>query len=302
MKKLIYFLTILSFTSMFGQSKSKNGTSSQGEVIFTNKPYKNFAEAKPNAVSKVKDGDPLYVYLKTTDPLSNHTIKENRDGSVVYFINIAIGAEGDPTQYDYNSFMFSKQEVDALGNELMVNLAPGSAGKNKSFNLFLKALGEGDPGLWKNEIRFNNDPNTTDPKSFAKGLILCDVQEGIAKYQKLYQNFKYVQEHGNKEDNEVPPKGAFTDAKLLAEAAAKIKAKGIIPHKLYFFLDDWKVYTNNNNEKQSRTVYGLYTYKKGNECYKGVIDITQDYAWATASWAAVNITLRDDFPIMCDKY
>jgi hypothetical protein len=272
------------------------------EIVLTKREYKSFDEAKTSSVSRVSDGEPLWLYLKFKDSLAKYAYKNpyaDAEGNINYFLYVEIGARGkDGEVYANDVLIFKKEELSQ--NELKIALAPGRAGRNKSLSMFLEAVGGGDAGVWDNEIRISNVPAA--PRSakdyLARATVTADVSDGIARYRKMKSEYAQTVARGAAEENKLPAPGRYSNDQLKTEILNMLKSEGIVPVKFYFSSDEWVEYTE-NNVKQNRKVYAAYTYKNGGECLYGIAEVVQDYSYVSAGYGAANIYLRKDSPILC---
>lgn len=289
-----------------GNGKSASNFTGKGvEIVLATKDYNSFAEAKPNAVNRIVDGDHLWLYIKFDGTLANYVYKTpyaDNDGNINYILFLEIGAQGEESSYDDNSLIFKKEQLNV--SELKIALAPGAAGRNKSASMFLETVGGGQPGVWKNEIRVSNSP--TVPRRMgdylAKAPLTCDVSEGLAQYRKMLKNYASIAYVGTAEENKLPEPGKFVNAAIKTQIFEKLKMEGITPAKFYFTDDDWTAYSDSEtSRKVDRKIYAAYTYQKGSNCFYGIAEVVQNYSYALATYGESFVTLRKDYPILCSS-
>jgi len=273
-------------------------------AVLTSSPAKDFAAAQAVAVTKVVDGQPLWLHLRFEPNLRAHVNKSDLttdDGHLRYFLWAELGPRGGSEVYQRDGFEFKKEQLDL--SELRVALAPGQGGRNQSLSVFLKPVGLGRPGVWENELRLHNRP--TGPKERSEYLrilpITADVSDGLPQYRAMAQAYDQAVRRGSAADNQLPKPGRFADARLQAAILAKLKADGVQPARFFFSSDDWEGSRDSDTgARLERTVYAAYTYRKGSDCLSGVAEVTQPYSQISASYGQSLIALRKDSPIQCE--
>lgn len=184
MKRLLFsLLIILTATSFsFGQ---------KAQLILTNKDYGSFDAAKSHAISKVTDGDELWLFAKFDKPV--HQLIEATDayGKKAYYLTVSIGANGETKDFNSDDLAYQKDEVN--GNELKINLAPGVPGVNSSSSVMLSTVSRGSPGVWNNSIRLSKGSEGMGNKIvFGTVPITIDVSNGMGLYKNQNAKFNYV--------------------------------------------------------------------------------------------------------------
>ena len=154
--------------------------------VLSAQDVKSFADARLRAVSKVTDGENLWLYLKFKSKLGDYvlTTRDAADPTKLHYSLFAeIGPKGDITARNQYLLQFTKEDLAAT--ELKINLAPGLTGRNRSIPLFLTTAGSTKPGLWTNEIRVSNIVAV--PRSLSGHLatapVVLDLKTGNTKYQ-----------------------------------------------------------------------------------------------------------------------
>src|SRR5438067_3583929 len=125
------------------------------QMVLAKAEYKAFAAAKPFAIERVADGDPLWIYVKFNGNLERYirTLRDENDNER-YVLFAEIGPQGDVTARSHYVLEFSKDDLKLT--ELKISLTAGMPGHNRSLPLFLKIAGSSKPGFWKNELRLTN--------------------------------------------------------------------------------------------------------------------------------------------------
>ena len=96
------------------------------QTVLTKSEYKSFAEAKPNAVTRIADGDPLWLYVKFNSKLGDYVLTVPEPGKLNeprYLFYAEIGPQNDVTTLNQYVIEFKKEDLAA--QELKINLAPG---------------------------------------------------------------------------------------------------------------------------------------------------------------------------------
>lgn len=299
------------------ESKSLSAMSSNGNIIYTNKEYKNYAEASSNSITEVKDGDELWMYVKLDKPLSNyidiHKFTDG-DGNLIelHSFQIVIGPKGEtyPEFAEQKIYVNSGKNIDKdesrkSAHFTRLDVDPSTTTefklilskylRRKSTSIFLKAVGGGSAGKWDNEIRLVHKNKSI---TFANGPIMCNVEDGIAKYRKLWKEYETVIDKGDVADNTLPPTGKFTDAKLKVKILEKLKAHKGLPQSLNFTFDDWQVVGEDNGK--SRKMYAYALYKQNGKCSYTMVEVTQIMTVFQSTWSEPEIHFyKEDSPIEC---
>lgn len=271
------------------------------QMVLTRLEYKTFAEAKPYAVSRVVDGDPLWLYVKFNGALERYvyTMREE-NGKQRYILFAEIGPQGDVTPRAHYLMEFDKEELKLP--ELKISLSPGKAGHNKSLPLFIKNAGNGKPGLWNNELRLTNFPAL--PRGLndhlAKVGVVCDFTGGLVKYRKILGEYDSMTLRGTTDESRMPIVGKFDDPAVRTEVTSRLKAEGITISSLYFAADNWAEYSDiPYSLRQIRSVSAAFTYQNGKDCFYGVANVLQNFDAMNNRFGESTINLRKDIAIPC---
>jgi hypothetical protein len=273
------------------------------QTVLTKSEYKTFAEAKPNAVTRVSDGDELWFYAKFNSRLGDYvlTVEDAEDPtSRRYLLYVEIGPKDDVTTLNQYVLEFKKEDLAA--QELKINLAPGLQGRNKSIPVFLMMTSAGKPGLWQNEIRLTN--TITFPRSLtdnlAKSTVTLDLAGGPDKYRAMEDAYDSIALRGTTDVSRMPAPGSFYDEGLKGQIVAKLSSVGIIPARLYFSGDNWMEYASFSPAiRKSRKVFATFTYRKAETCFYGVATTVQDFEAMKSAFGESVITLQKDTPLPC---
>ena len=275
------------------------------QIVLSRGDYKTFADAKPNAINRITDGEPLWLYVKFNGKLGDYVLTRpslDEPGKLKYTLFAEIGPQGDITALNQYLLQFSSGELSAT--ELKINLAPGLFGRNKSIPVFLSRAGGGRPGVWSSEFRITNSHAI--PRGLndhlAKSTFLLDLSGGPMKYSRMLADYDSIILRGTTDTAKMPIAGTFSNASIKGNVLARLRAEGIAPVKFFFSGDEW---TENLpsmlNQKQSRKVFAVYTYQKAKDCFYGVAEIIQPYDGFAAKYTESSITLQKDFRIQCSE-
>ncbi len=281
-------------------------------VVLSRSEYKTFAEAQLNAVTRVADGEPLWLNIKFNGKLGDYVfVQPDKEdpGRLRYMLFTEIGPQGDVTALTQFTLQFSAAELAAT--ELKINLAPGIYGKNKTIPVLLKTADAASPGVWRNEFRISNSSvNPRGPNDFlAKSSVVLDLSGSHAKYRQMWAEFDSVMLRGTPDILKMPILGTFFNDAVKKEVETKLAAAAIAPAKFYFSGDDWgEIATSayslldstSFSVKKQRRVFATYTYQKFGSCLYGVAEVTQAYDEPSSKFLTAEIDLKNDFPIPCE--
>jgi hypothetical protein len=270
------------------------------QMVLTNTERRDFADAKALAVTKVTDGDPLWLYVKFNGTLERYVYRTDNPDNESYMLFLEIGPAGELTGKNHYILNFNRSDL-AL-SELKISLSPGASGHLRSAPIFLRNATAFKAGLWRNEIRLTNRPALPrGPVDYlAKTEITYDLSKGAGKYPGLLKNYPSMIVRGSTDARLIPSPGQFSSAPLRNELDGKLSATGIKPISVYFAGDGWSEYSDSPlSVRQTRTTYAVFTYKSGTNCLYGIAEITQTYDPGTSGYGNTQITLQKDLPAPC---
>ncbi len=185
------------------------------QMVLTSSRANSWADAQKKAVTKVSDGDPLWIYLKTAKPLKEYVYSNEDDpNSATGQLSLVISPRGTYTSLlqrakgPDSSWPLRPEEMRA--NEITISLAPGgarayqipgaSSAKSGKATFFLNFVAgpNAEPGTWDNEIFVIGnkqhvdalgrvDPTVVRQMPMAVAPITVDVSSGFSKYKVLYK-------------------------------------------------------------------------------------------------------------------
>ena len=269
-------------------------------MVLTNADRKDFADAKGLAVTKIVDGDPLWLYVKFNGTLERYVYRMDSPEGESYMLFLEIGPAGELTGKNHYILNFNKPDL-AL-SELKISLSPGASGHLRSAPIFLRNAAGFKAGLWRNEIRLTNRPALPrGPGDYlAKTEITYDLSKSAGKYPGLLKNYPSMVIRGSTDGRLIPSPGQFSSAPLRNELITKLSAAGIKPISVYFVGDGWSEYSDSPlSVRQTRTTYAVFTYKNGTNCLYGIAEITQTYDPGAANYGNTQMTFQKDLPAPC---
>lgn len=101
-------------------------------------------------------------------------------------------------------------------------------------------------------------------KLLGEAPILCDVPDGMDKYQRIARDFETNVARGTADHNELPQPGTFIDQRMLTQMLDELRNKGIEPEKWYWAVDDWEITANwSTGVPEWNGVRGVALYRRG---------------------------------------
>jgi hypothetical protein len=198
-------------TTVSGTSEMQNP---EVQMVLTKSRPSSWADAQKKAVTKVSDGDPLWLYLKTAKPLKEYVYKRN-DPETVGELELMIAPQGSYTSVSQSvngpSSIWPLRPEEMRGNEIAISLAPGATRyfqppgarftHSSKAMFFLEFVGGANArrGQWQNEIFVIGNQQHVDANGridsggalrrvpMAVAPITVDVPDGISKYKALSQ-------------------------------------------------------------------------------------------------------------------
>jgi hypothetical protein len=275
------------------------------QIALSKADHKTFALAKAAEAKKIVDGEPLWLYIKFKSKLGDYvlTTRDPDDPEKLrYTLFAEIGPRGDITAQNQYTLLFNKEDLAAT--ELKINLAPGLFGRNKSIPVFLMTTGAAKPGLWNNEFRLTN--NVSMPRALTSNLatapVILDFAGGTAKYKKMDADYVSIILRGSPDVKKLPVAGTFYNEALKLKITDALAAETIRPEKLYFSGDDWQEFASSGiNMSKTRRVYATFTYRRAEQCFYGLAEVTSNYDWMQGKFGEPEIKLQKDFPVPCSE-
>ncbi|MBA2378742.1 MAG: hypothetical protein H0V76_04115 [Blastocatellia bacterium] len=275
------------------------------QAVITRTDHASFAEAKPAAVSRIGDGDQLWLFVKFNGKLGDYvrTLPDPENpGEFRYLLFAEIAPQGDISALSQYVLQFRKDDL-ALP-ELKINLSPGLPGRNSSMPVLLSTVAEGKPGVWNNEFRLTNVPAV--PRALTQNLVstpvVFDFTSGVSKYPRLNENYYSMVLRGTDDTARMPIAGSFYSLPVKTEITAELKEQGITPVRLYFASEQWEeTSTSTMNMSKTRRVFAGFTYKVGEACEYGVAEASQKFDFMASRYLPTTVSVKKGFPIGCDK-
>ncbi|MGH9947783.1 MAG: hypothetical protein ACRD6X_11330 [Pyrinomonadaceae bacterium] len=266
--------------------------------------YPNFTDAKQHVVTRVADGEPLWLYIKFNGKLGDYVVPAEaaEDGSPRYQLFAEIAPQGDISALNRYVIIFRKEDLAA--SELKINLAPGLPGRNAAIPVFLDRVAASNHGVWQNELRLAN--SNVFPRSLtmnlATAVITLELPKGNSAYQKLDSAFDSILLRGTADVKLTPNKGSFVSANLKEKAIAAIRKAGVELVRFYFASDDWSESSSDVPErKKTKSVTAAFTYRAGENCFYGVAKIDRQFDFAASKFREPEINIEKDFALACTE-
>lgn len=338
-KAVLSAFTLLAFSTAFGQfiqlekfkqrrdravtaaeerEKAKNGDNSATktagpkipvmnvdvQMVLTRNEHANYAEAKPNSVLKITDGEPLWMYVRFNGKLGDYVAEAEKgdDGKPRYSLFAEIGPQGDVTAL--NRFVIVFRDEDLKLTELKINLAPGLRGRNASIPLVLDRAAVANPGVWQNEIRLSNmiaDPRPL-TSNLANATLAFDLSRGAAAYKRQHTGYDSVLFYGTYAAKSLPAAGRFESERIRQQILATLLPKLAQPVNMYFVSDDWmESFAFVPTKDRKRSVLAAFTYSDAGKCFQGTVRVEEKFDDAKGTFGNTQVAISDGRSIACTE-
>lgn len=274
--------------------------------VLSQENVKNFEEAKARPLTKVADGDRLWLYVKFNGTLGDYVRTQHdpeNPGQYRYVLFAEISPEGDISAKNQYSMLFTKEDLTLT--EIKVNLAPGLPGRNASMPVYLATAAMTERGNWKNEFRLTNMPAV--PRRLEENLISVplsfDFSEGVSKYSVMEKMYYSMVIRGTDNTESMPIPGMFYSLPIKTQITDQLSKDNITPVRFYFASDNWDEMSSGGmtGMKRVRRIFAAFTYRSGDNCRYGVAEVEQNYMFMEMKYGPSNIKVEKDLPIPCDK-
>lgn len=271
------------------------------QMVLSKQSVKTFAEAKAVPVSRVVDGDQIWLYLRFTGGLGRYVHRlTDSTSDERYLLYIEIGPQSDMLAKNYVTMSFSKEDLDLT--ELKVDLTTGIPGRNRSIPLFVRNAANAQPAVLTNEIRLTAAPAM--PRAAANYLartpLVVDLSKGFARYPKMLAEYSITYLRGSMDKSKLPIPGKFFDAGIKAKLESTLRDQGIEPTKIYFSGDDWVEYSDQPMMvKQYRAAYAVFTYERDGHCLYGVAEAVESFDPMLNRFGASSLNIEQDLITAC---
>lgn len=290
--------------SVAGRAASTAGASgiSGAELVITSVKPKSLDDARAHRVSSVKDGEPVYLYLKLPKPVESYVFTWNLTGTHQFADRKALGIQiVPPDQPDdlaaviYNNFLPTDAELKT--SELVIEMAPGEL-RPLSVDGWLRLVGGGRAGTWPQEFRiYSRDMNALTTTILARAPLTASVEGGVAKYKAQLDAFKARQAAGDPAFNTIPSRGELVDVAAEKKAAdSATKVSGLKFEKFFLTGDVWWENRNALGQLEKHNTSALGLYKAGAKCMAAIVNVNRH---ATSQTISSEITKT--YEISCDR-
>jgi hypothetical protein len=182
-----------------GSNEYASGPNLPGaEVVVMGRPAKTFAEAKAAAITEAKDGDDLYVWLHSAEPLSTYGEPYRHAGQAAWYeIVVDITPKGDRRHNDRCIWYLTPEE--AAKTDVMLGLSPvyarmmkepGSGmltGTKTRCWLYTVAEDSREAGRWENQVHWVNGRQGKIGHTIASAPIVANVPNGFPKWNRSFK-------------------------------------------------------------------------------------------------------------------
>lgn len=273
------------------------------QLLLSRDDHRSFAEAKRAPVSRVTDGEPLWLYVSFKGKLGDFVFSRrdpNDLGRIEHLLFIEVGPQGDATTLSKYVFRFSKAELERT--EIKLRLAPGMPGRNASSAVFLDAAGNRDPGIWNNEVRLTNSTLVPRPPTdnLAKIPISIDLTTSASEYRRMKLEYTSMSIRGTADVKQLPIPAAFYNLPIKNRVQAELNKFGIRPVRFYFASEDWvEAGVSASSARQVRSVFAVFTYRNEEQCMYGLAEVREVFDLLSKKYVPEAIEIKRDMTIPC---
>lgn len=264
------------------------------QAVITKESCASFDAAKAKATTQVKDGEGVYLnvlfpgavegYLASWEELPDDGIA----GRKLFLLEI--GEAGGTEAWDYDLVL--PMPGEASGSFLCIGLAPGRVTPVWR-GLWLKTVGDGAPGVWKNELRLydKGDRGEGEKRLVARAPLTASVAGGVSKYAAQLADYKKRFAAGDASFNEPPPKGGLVD-KAAIKAALAEAANGMdeTPEGAYFTEPDWYIHEDAWGNLDYYHAGAAILYRRDGKSWIRAMDVRK---WAQSKKVEVAIQAKE---------
>ena len=123
---------------------------------------------------------------------------------------------------------------------------------------------------------------------------------GITKYKKMDAEYDSIMLRGTTDIAKLPIAGIFFSEPLRLKITDTLAAEQIKPERLYFSGDDWQEFgTFGTSMVKSRRVFATFTYRRAEQCFYGVAEVTENYDFMQSKFGEAQIKIQKDLPLGC---
>jgi hypothetical protein len=262
------------------------------QALITKEPCASFEAAKAKAVSQVKDGEPVYLNLlfpkPVTDYLSVWETSPNSSYCNMKVFYLEIGEAGGSDAWNYCYLLPMQDELK--GNFLCACMAPYKASPVWRA-IWLKTVGEGAAGVWKNELRIydKGDDGSLDRRLVALAPLTANVASGISKYAAQLADYKQRFAAGDIGFNQPPAKGELVDKAAIKAALAEAEnAMDDKPEGCYFSESGWFIHKDSWDKLDYYHAMAVVFFRRDGTFWMREMDVMK---WAGTN--KVEIALKD---------
>lgn len=248
-----------------------------GSAVVTGSLVKSYAEAATQQIKSVKDGDPVYLWLKLPKPLEvylgNWTENTNLVHSDKKAVRISVSQKGYP-EFSGQTCDFVPRDAEKQQTEIMINLAPGDV-RPLPLECWMKAVTK----TYDAHVIFNiNVVQLTEDimnrPVLASASLSIDIPDETRKYAAMLDKHMEDWKKGDVSFNTEPTKGSLVDAGMKTQVAKLAAARlGVAQVPFYFTGDDWFAEKDRWDVVYRHHTTGAILYKKGAKNFYQMVDV-----------------------------
>jgi len=132
--------------------------------------------------------------------------------------------------------------------------------------------------------------------------IALDFSGGPAKYKRMASEYDSIVLRGTTDVAKMPVAGTFFSEGLRSAITQQLAAENIVPRKIYFSGDDWEEFGSFGLQtSKSRRVFATFTYRRAEQCFYGIAEVTQNYDFMQSNFGESEIKLQKDLAVPCSE-
>lgn len=299
--------------ALFGSGSGLGAVMSDGaagSVVFANAEYPDYTAAAQHAVKEVRDGDEVWMYVKFPGPLANYvgTGKTTHpDGTVSETAVVTVECDASRKATDSDTTVAEQAIFLKGGNKSSARLENIDVTTQNELKIYLSKYVRHKSSFVMLKCITKNQAEPLNVRLLLKGKNLDVItsstltglfDSGFPTYMKQWNAYDKVLTSGDILDNELPPIGKFSDAKIRDAIATTVQADGISAPKIYFTMDAWRELSSTRpNVLKERLIYAFALYKKDGQWMFMRAEIHQ-LMGGSGKWSAPSINLYDkDSPL-----
>ena len=245
------------------------------QAVVTTEACATYDAAKGKSVKQVNDGDGVYVNLLFPRQVESYLVSWDELGTTGSegrkLLLVEIGPAGSSEAWDYDLVLPAPGELN--GNFACFAFAPGKVTPVWR-GIWLKTVGGGAPGVWRNELRFFGKDENGERQLLARVPLTANVPKSITKYSTMLADYKKRHDAGDAAFNEAPAKGGLVDkAAIKAALAEAANAMDETPEGTYFIETDWYIHNDTFGNQDYLHALAVVLYKRDGKFWYRQMDV-----------------------------